>query len=242
MREINNIAERRYIKDKKAAKATLKYVLHRNDAGQRMTREMYQKRVAPRGLGTDYQEMLDALEKDSSPYVFMWMYVISPDPLVQQLLPPGQEKAALVEMADIYMEGLYAGLGYETPLYTTIIHDSIASNNLHRYHAHIIAPGMTPDLESGMMRNVYIEKRKGHFEVSDQVREAALDQVMTHYAGPDWLQRIPALPGSLEEWETKLDDFDFELPEPKTRRPAPELPDVVSPPPVRRDVDYDFGF
>src|SRR4051812_20265393 len=112
---ITNIVDRQYLKDLKKARAVLNYFENRNDAGQRMTREMYHGRVYDRGLGATPLAIMGALEEGQSQYVAMWMHVISPDPRIQQMLPPDQVKEAIVEMADYYIRGLYKELGYEEP-------------------------------------------------------------------------------------------------------------------------------
>lgn len=203
--DINIIVTREYISParRRAAKGKTKYYIYRNDPGQKMSRELFAQRCYDRGLGNTYGTIMENLDALKTQHVEMWAHVVSPAAQVLQLVS-GQEKETLADLADEIIVSFYEALGFEQPLYTTLIHDAIDPHGLHRWHAHVLTGGSCPDAETGEYRPVYIRKQKGHFDLMDQIREQVLDQVMTRRAGLDWKKRIPALPGSIESFEQQL--------------------------------------
>ena len=178
----------------------LGYLTYRDshDRGVRMVAG--RERWVDRGMGGSVSTIARRCDDLRSEHVLTFSLVINPNPQLVAMIPPDQRERFVRELTERTVDDFFDERGLDTGCeYSYVLHHRESEDpqtpGLHNPHTHVVLPGTVWSEESGERIPLYFSRNKkvNHIEMLHDVTEQNMVDMLDHYIGPEWEQRMDRL-------------------------------------------------
>lgn len=152
------------------------------------------------GMGKTVGEIAQRCEDLRSQHVLAFSLVINPNPQLVAMVPPEEREVFVRELTERVVEDFFTERGIDTGCeYSYVLHHRQSEDKqtpgLHNPHTHVVLPGSVWSEEHGERVALYFSRNKkvNHIDMLHDVTEQNTMQLLKHYVGLEWEQRIDAL-------------------------------------------------
>jgi hypothetical protein len=179
------------------------------------------------GLGSTTDTIAQNCAEHRSREVLAWTMIVSPSPILSQLIPPEAIPHALDILTQDILEEYYDERDLPVPWFSFVFHDKINKYGLPQPHTHVFMPGRLPPPNSRPLTHYPADLDLLHTIAHQQIYnrlDIDLGLGWEHYLRPEFdflpdrVYPAPVIPGDPELWLPEL----TQAPPPEPRIPPPD--------------------